>query len=90
MGDSAFSLPTLLVIAPAAGGLVAMSMLTRRAAALTSLVTFLVQAVLLAFPGAVLDGVREVAPPPVEADPAADEAAEGYATDDVDPLDELD
>ena len=50
----------------------------------------LVQAVLTAFPGAVLDGVREVAPPVVEADPASDEAAEGYATDDVDPLDELD
>ena len=50
----------------------------------------LVQAVLIAFPGAVLDGVREVAPPVVEADAAADDAAEGYATDDVDPLDELD
>ncbi|PJI41063.1 DNA polymerase III subunit gamma/tau [Ferrovibrio sp.] len=50
----------------------------------------LVQAVLIAFPGAMLDTVREVAPPPVEADPAIDEAAEGYATDDVDPLDELD
>ena len=47
MGDSAFSLPTLLIIAPAAGGLVAMSMLTRRAAAITSLITFLVQAALL-------------------------------------------
>ncbi|MCW2921385.1 MAG: NADH-quinone oxidoreductase subunit [Thermoleophilia bacterium] len=47
MGDSAFSLPTLLVIAPAAGGLVAMSMLTRRAAAITSLLTFLVQLALL-------------------------------------------
>ncbi len=47
MGDSAFSLATLLIIAPAAGGLVAMSMLTRRAAAITSLVTFLVQAALL-------------------------------------------
>lgn len=50
----------------------------------------LVQAVLIAFPGAVLDDVREVAPPVVEADAATDEAAEGYATDDVDPLDELD
>lgn len=50
----------------------------------------LVQAVLVAFPGAVLSDVREVAPPVVEADPAAEEAAEGYATDDVDPLDELD
>ncbi len=47
MGDSAFSLPTLLVIAPAAGGLVALSMLTRRAAAITSLITFLVQVALL-------------------------------------------
>ena len=50
----------------------------------------LVQAVLLAFPGAVLNDVREAAPPVVEADPAADEAAEGYVTDDIDPLDELD
>lgn len=50
----------------------------------------LVQAVLIAFPGAVLQDVREAAPPPVEADPAADDAAEGYVTDDVDPLDELD
>jgi DNA polymerase-3 subunit gamma/tau len=50
----------------------------------------LVQAVLVAFPGAVLDDVREVAPPAVEADPATDDTAEGYATDDVDPLDELD
>jgi DNA polymerase-3 subunit gamma/tau len=50
----------------------------------------LVQAVLIAFPGAVLDGVREAAPPVVEADAAGEEAAEGYATDDVDPLDELD
>ncbi len=50
----------------------------------------LVQAVLVAFPGAVLDDVREVAPPVVEADPAAEEAADGYVTDDVDPLDELD
>jgi DNA polymerase-3 subunit gamma/tau len=50
----------------------------------------LVQAVLLAFPGAVLEDVREVVPQVVEAEPAADEAAEGYATDDVDPLDELD
>lgn len=50
----------------------------------------LVQAVLLAFPGAVLNDVREAAPPVVEADPVAEEAAEGYVTDDVDPLDELD
>lgn len=50
----------------------------------------LVQAVLLAFPGAVLNDVREAAPPVVEADPGAEEAAEGYVTDDVDPLDELD
>lgn len=47
MDDSAFSLPTLLIIAPAAGGLIAMSMLTRRAAAITSLLTFLVQVALL-------------------------------------------
>ena len=45
--DSAFSLPTLLVIVPAAGGLIALSMLTRRAAAVTSLVTFALQAALL-------------------------------------------
>ncbi len=45
--DSAFSLPTLLIIAPTAGGLIAMSMLTRRAALLTSLLTFAVQAALL-------------------------------------------
>lgn len=47
MGDSAFSLPTLLIIVPAAGGLIAMSMLTRRAAAITSLLTFLAQVALL-------------------------------------------
>ncbi|MCW0236054.1 MAG: DNA polymerase III subunit gamma/tau [Ferrovibrio sp.] len=50
----------------------------------------LVQAVLTAFPGAVLEDVRELVPQVIEADPAADEAAEGYVTDDVDPLDELD
>ena len=50
----------------------------------------LVQAVLLAFPGAVLEDVREVVPPVVEPEPGAADAAEGYATDDVDPLDELD
>lgn len=55
MGDSAFSLPTLLVIAPAAGGLIAMSMLTRRAAAITSLLTFLVQAALLVLAAVQLD-----------------------------------
>jgi NADH-quinone oxidoreductase subunit M len=55
MGDSAFSLPTLLVIAPAAGGLIAMSMLTRRAAAITSLQTFLVQAALLVLGAVQLD-----------------------------------
>lgn len=49
----------------------------------------LVQAVLLAFPGATLGEVREVAPPPVD-EPADDAAAEGYVTDDIDPLDELD
>jgi NADH-quinone oxidoreductase subunit M len=45
--DSAFSLPTLMVIVPAAGGLIAMSMLTRRAAAITALVTTLLQAALI-------------------------------------------
>jgi DNA polymerase-3 subunit gamma/tau len=50
----------------------------------------LVQAVLTTFPGAALDDVRELVPEVVEAEPAADEAADGYATDDVDPLDELD
>jgi DNA polymerase-3 subunit gamma/tau len=50
----------------------------------------LVQAVLIAFPGAVLDDVREAVPPVAEVDPGAEEAAEGYVTDDVDPLDELD
>lgn len=49
----------------------------------------LVQAVLLAFPGATIGEVREVAPPVVD-EPADDAAAEGYVTDDIDPLDELD
>jgi len=48
----------------------------------------LVQAVLIAFPGATLGEVREVTPPQVEE--PAEEAAETYATDDIDPLDELD
>ncbi|MCW2960293.1 MAG: NADH-quinone oxidoreductase subunit [Thermoleophilia bacterium] len=47
MGDNAFSIATLLIIVPAAGGLVALSMMTRRAAALASLVTFLLQSALL-------------------------------------------
>jgi NADH-quinone oxidoreductase subunit M len=51
MGDNAFSLPTLLLIVPIAGALVSMSMLTRRAAAAASLLTFLVQSVLLVFGG---------------------------------------
>lgn len=45
--DSAFSLPTLMIIVPAAGGLIAMSMFTRRAALLTSLVTGFIQALLI-------------------------------------------
>ena len=57
--DSAFSLPTLLIIAPAAGGLIAMSMLTRRAAAVTSLVTFLVQVALLVVGVVQLQGFRD-------------------------------
>lgn len=59
MDGSAFSLPTLLIIVPAAGGLIAMSMLTRRAAALTSLVTFLVQAALLVVGAVQLDRFAE-------------------------------
>jgi NADH-quinone oxidoreductase subunit M len=55
MGDSAFSLPTLLVIVPAAGGLIAMSMGTRLAAALTSLVTLLAQVALLVVGATQLD-----------------------------------
>lgn len=50
----------------------------------------LVQAVLIAFPGAMLGEVREAVPAVEDADPGAEEAADGYATDDVDPLDELD
>ncbi|MCW2928067.1 MAG: nuoM [Thermoleophilia bacterium] len=59
MGDSAFSLPTLMIIVPAAGGLIAMSMLTRRAAAITSLLTFLVQVALLVLGGIQLDRFAE-------------------------------
>jgi len=48
----------------------------------------LVQAVLLAFPGAEVAAVRELVPP----EPLAEAEAEGpaYMTDDIDPLDELD
>ncbi len=49
----------------------------------------LVQAVLTAFPGAVLDGVRQAAPPEPDA-VEEEESGDGYVTDDVDPLDELD
>lgn len=55
MDNSAFSLPTLLIIAPAAGGFIAMSMLTRRAAAITTLLTFLVQSALLVAAAVQLD-----------------------------------
>ncbi|MFN4276696.1 MAG: DNA polymerase III subunit gamma/tau [Ferrovibrio sp.] len=48
----------------------------------------LVQAVLTAFPGAVLESVREAAPPEPEA--VEEDAGDGYVTDDIDPLDELD
>lgn len=48
------------------------------------------QAVLIAFPGAMLGEVREAVPAVEDTDPAAEDAAEGYATDDVDPLNELD
>jgi DNA polymerase-3 subunit gamma/tau len=50
----------------------------------------LVQAVLIAFPGAMLGEVREAVPAVDDTDPAAEDTADGYATDDVDPLDELD
>ena len=44
MGDFTMSLPTLLVLVPAAGGLVSMAMVTRRAAGIAALLTALVQA----------------------------------------------
>lgn len=50
----------------------------------------LVQAVLIAFPGAMLGEVREAVPAVEDTDPATEGAVDGYATDDVDPLDELD
>lgn len=59
MGDHAFSLPTLMIIVPAAGGLVAMSMATRHAAAITSLITFLAQALLLVATGVQLDRFQD-------------------------------
>ncbi|MCW2949313.1 MAG: nuoM [Thermoleophilia bacterium] len=59
MGDHAFSIPTLLIIVPVAGGLVAMSMLTRRAAAITSLVTFVAQTLLLIVSAISLDRYRD-------------------------------
>jgi len=62
MGDSAFSLPTLLLIVPAAGGLIAMSMLTRRASAIASLLTFLVQSALLVAGAVQLDRFADGAP----------------------------
>jgi DNA polymerase-3 subunit gamma/tau len=49
----------------------------------------LMQAALLTFPGAVLGEVRSVAPLLPEA-PVAEDAADVYVTDDIDPLDELD
>lgn len=61
MGDSAFSLPTLMVIVPAAGGLIAMSMVTRRAAAITSLLTFLLQSALIAIGAVQLHRYAEAA-----------------------------
>lgn len=57
MGDLNFSLPTLLILTPAAGGLIAMSMLTRRAAGIAALATFFVQALLIAL-GALRVGDR--------------------------------
>ena len=78
LGDHAFSLPTLLIIVPAAGGLVTMSMLTRRAAGITSAITFLAQAMLLVVTGINLDRFTnssgaDVAPSCVQ--PAATEGA---------------
>lgn len=55
MGDNAFSLPTLLLIVPIAGALVSMTMLTRRAAAIASGLTFLAQAALLVVAAVQLD-----------------------------------
>lgn len=45
--DLIMSIPTLLVLIPAAGGLIAMCMLSKRAVGVVSLLTFLVQAVLI-------------------------------------------
>ena len=49
----------------------------------------LMQAALLAFPGAVLGEVRQVASP-LPDEPAVEDAPDVYVTDDVDPLDERD
>ncbi|MCW2924324.1 MAG: nuoM-2, partial [Thermoleophilia bacterium] len=50
-----FPLPTYLLIVPVAGGIIAMTMLTRRGAAIASLITFLVQSALLVVAGFQLD-----------------------------------
>lgn len=60
MGDYAFSLPTLLVLAPAAGGLIAMSMVTRRAAGVVSILTFATQVVLLILGARELSAFRDL------------------------------
>jgi NADH-quinone oxidoreductase subunit M len=76
-GDHAFSLPTLLIIVPAAGGLITMSMLTRRAAGITSLLTFLAQALLLVVTAINLDRYSDLSggAAPSCAQPAATEGA---------------
>lgn len=56
MGDLAVSLPTLLILVPVAGGLIAMSMMTRVAAAVTVLITAAVQIGLLILGTAMLGG----------------------------------
>ncbi len=52
------SLPTLLVLVPAAGGLIATCMLTKRAASVVSLLTFIIQAALIGVGVAMLRGAE--------------------------------
>src|SRR3712207_2544278 len=51
-----FALPTLLALVPAAGGLIAMAMITRRAAFVASCLTFVVQGPLIVAGAYVTDG----------------------------------
>lgn len=51
MGDSAFSIPTLLLIIPIAGAIASATMLTRRASFITAIVTALLQAAILIVAG---------------------------------------